>query len=66
MLHKIFPWNFVNGNSGSRSGETEIPDFPQLWFSRRPLGPPPSVRDLGLHLRLNKELEKGSFSIVVF
>ena len=44
----------------------KIPDFPQLGFSGRPLGPAPSVRKLGLYLRLHKELEKGSLSNVVF
>ena len=65
MMNKILAWNFVSGKSG-KSGEMKVSDFPQLGFSGRPRGPPPSVRDLGLYLRLNKELEKGSFSNVVF
>jgi hypothetical protein len=56
-----------SGNSGSsgNSEKSEVPDFSQLGFSRRPPGPPPLVRDHNLYLRLNKELEKCSFSIVV-
>ena len=66
MLNKILHTNFVSGNSRSRSwksGKAEVMDFPQLGFPGRP---PPPVRDLSLYLRLNKELEKGSFSNVVF
>ena len=40
MLNKTLPWNFVSGNSGSRSGKsgkTEVPDM-QLGFQGGRLG----------------------------
>ena len=55
MRNKILPWTIVS----KKSGDTEVVRI----FS----GPPPlDFGILGLYLRLNKEVEKGSFSIVVF
>ena len=65
-MNKILFRNCVSGKSGSGSaffGKTEeVRVFGQL------PGPPLRITDFScsLYLRLNKELRKGSFSIVVF
>ena len=55
--------NFVSTKCGLRSSNSEMEGFPGftlLGSFGRPTGPPPSVQDCSLYLRLNKELEEVS------
>ena len=63
MGNKILRWNFVSGKSGS---DPESPEGRQLGFFRAAAWAATfRLGILNLYLRRNKELEKGSFSIIL-
>ena len=65
MKNKSLPWNFVSGKSGSGSEKSRETKAIRV-FRAAASAATFRLGILGLYLRLNKELEKGSFSIVVF